>query len=103
MNKIKKVFQWIVYSSANARALSVTVRAIGIGLIPSAIYFLNLAHVQFDNIALTVLVDQIAQFILQLGTAITLIVGAFGLIRKIGTTATGENQVVNSWQYEDQG
>lgn len=93
--------QWVILSSANARAVSLTIRGILIGLIPTAIYFLGLANIQFENQALTLLADQVAEFLFQVGTAITLIVTATGIIRKLATTATGTNEVVQAWKDEE--
>lgn len=100
MNKLKKIWQWLVKSSADAKKWSLTIKSILYAIIPTAVYFLGLVHIQIGSDALTEVVNMIAELIVVIGGVITAISFTWGLIRKIETTLTGENKVVTSWNGE---
>ncbi len=78
MEKVKNVFQWLVYSSANPDKLSLTLKA--------AIPFLVLFKFG-DSIQLGGAVDTLVNFIVLTATWISGGMLAYGAIRKVITTA----------------
>lgn len=99
MSIFKKVWYWLVKSSADATQKSLTVKAFLTGLIPGILFFANVMHLQLDNVVLTQIIDGIAQVIVYVGGAITAVAFVIGLIRKVWTTLRGTNDVVTSWRY----
>lgn len=101
MSILKKAWEWLVKSSANASKLSLTVKAVLYGIIPATIYFLGLVDVQVGSETLTEIVNIIAELIVVAGGAITAIAAVWGVIRKLFTTAVGTNDVVLGWSEDE--
>lgn len=95
---LKKVGAWLVFSSANADKISLTLKSILYALIPVALLVLGAYKIQVDSAYLSAIIDQIIGVIIVCGLAVTAISGAWGALRKIYTTATGTNAVVNSFK-----
>lgn len=77
MNKLKKVFLWLVVSSANFNKWSLTVKA--------GIPFLVLLGIS-DMQTLTDLTGSIGNLVVLIGQAITGLLTTWGLLRKIWYT-----------------
>jgi hypothetical protein len=73
LNMFTKIYNWIVYSSVNPEAISVTLK----GLVPL------LVLVGVDSTHVQALSDNASQLVVQIGIALSGIVTAFGLARKI--------------------
>lgn len=97
MNILKKFWEWLVMSSADAQKISLTVKAFLIGLIPGILFLTNMLNVQFDSETFTGIVEAVAQIIVLLGGLITAIAFVWGAVRKLLTTLTGKNAVVVGW------
>lgn len=77
MNTIKKVFDWIMFSSVNSNSVSLTLK----GLVP----FLVLLH--FSNTtSLNETADVVVNSLVLLGTAISATIAAYGGLRKVVLT-----------------
>ena len=100
MQKIKRMFEWLIYSSENASKWSVTVKSFLVGIVPAILYFSSLANVQVDSASLQILINAVGDAIVYIGGAISTIGFIYGLARKIITTITGENDVVAGWHNE---
>lgn len=99
--KLKKIWQWFVYSSTDPKKLSMTVQGILAALIPTVIIGAKLLFdIDLDKSELGELVEALAGFVALLATFYSAAKTTFGLVRKIFTTATGENKVVASWKGE---
>lgn len=92
---MKKIFDFILKSSVDAQKTSLTIKGIGMALIPTLILVSNLANIQLQNEQLTQVVDAIANIVLYVGYAISSGMALYGLVRKIILTRVGENQALN--------
>jgi len=97
MQNLKKAWEWLVKSSANANELSLTVKAFLYGLIPMVVAMSGIMHVQLNSNMLTELVDALGQVIVVVGGIVTGLTFLIALLRKIITTITGKNEVVLGW------
>jgi len=95
---IKKVGTWVIYSSKNVNELSLTIKGLLYAIIPVVLLVLNAYKIQVDNVYLTTIIDQIIAIIIIVGGAITAVATSWGALRKLYTTATGTNAVVNSFK-----
>ena len=90
----KKVFQWIIYSSADPSKVSLTIKSVGVLLVSWLIPIIGLTHVNLGgdpSATLNGLVDAFAQLVQALLALVGAIAGAYGLIRKVYLTTTGKN------------
>lgn len=101
MSILKKAWDWLVKSSADANKTSLTVKAFLYGVIPAVVYFLGLTGIQVGSETLTEIVNIIAELIVVAGGAITAIAAVWGVIRKLFTTAVGTNDVVLGWSEDE--
>jgi len=91
---MKKFFEWLVKSSANASQISLTVKGILIGAVPAIIILANLMNINLKNQELTAVIDLVAQLIVLIGGTISVAVTAYGAVRKLILTAAGKNAVL---------
>jgi len=96
MKTVKKIIAWVVLSSSDASKWSLTGRSVVMALIPTIITFLNLAHVNLPSDLLTQFFDTFFQALASFFAFISALGLLWGAIRKIYTTAVGENDVVNN-------
>jgi len=101
MTTFKRSWNWILLSSQDASKLSLMIKGVLLGVLPAVVAFAGLVNVQLDSAALEQTVELVSQIVLYVGGAISALVTAYGLIRKILTSATGTNDVVAGWKYED--
>jgi hypothetical protein len=92
---MKKLIEWIVYSSNNKNQISLTVKGIlvfvsNILILPLSYYGINLAP---DTISIAIdLLVQITNIVLEVLSAMMI---AYGLMRKVVTTLRGENAILH--------
>jgi len=96
MTFIKKVLLWLVFSSKNSAKISLTIKAALTGLVTVATIYAGIANVSLPTEALTQAVDGIITFVQTALVAISSAVTAWGLIRKIWRSFTGDNHVINT-------
>ena|ERR1035437_6063922 len=88
-------WEWLVKSSANPEAVSLTVKGILLGVIPVVLTLAGFVHLTLTDNVLTDTVASIANLI---DVVLTLVAGGltvYGLFRKIVLTVEGKNQVIN--------
>lgn len=96
MQTIKKIWKWVVLSSADANKLSLTVKGVLMSILPVLLYLMPIFNIQTSHDTLATVINDIGTFIVVFGGAISAGVTAYGLLRKIGTTLTGNNDVINN-------
>lgn len=94
MKTIKKIWNWLVLSSANASKISLTVKGVLLGLLPTIVYFSGILGLHTSIDILNIVVNDISMVIVELGTLISVAATVIGLIRKIHATITGTNDVI---------
>lgn len=97
MNTLKKIFAWIVYSSSNAEKISLTLKGVFVGALPTIIAVAGLANVSLDSEALTQAVNSIATLIQIGGYVVSTVMILVGAVRKVWTSIRGENAVIASF------
>ncbi len=103
---IKKVWLWLVLSSENPKKYSLTIKATLTAVVTMVTTFAGIAGIGLPQTDWAMLIDTILMIIQQFLTAIALIAGLVGLVKKVGSTIQGTNQVVNThplFTGEDQG
>lgn len=104
MDTIKKVWAWLVYSSANANKYSLTLKGLlGVG-VTLALTIIGLFHFSITPEQVNGVSDGIMLAFNATMTALSYAVAAvsawaavWGALRKIWTSATGTNQVIASF------
>lgn len=81
--ELKKVYKWLVISSANPTQTSMTVKGILLALVPQIVIMVNIFGVEVPQTHALELVDGFTQLI---GIWLTI----FGLLRKISNTKANE-------------
>lgn len=94
-SKLKGAWNWLVLSSANPEATSLTVKASLTFIVTYATVFAGLAHVQLPSEQLTSLVSLLVQFVQAILMAVSAAVAIFGGARKLWLTISGKNPVVS--------
>jgi len=102
MDKLKKLFRWVLVSSADAERYSLTLRAALIGAIP-AILWATGAACGLELVCVEVSGDLLREISSGASNALFLALSAvsaagtvYGLVRKIKLTATGKNAALAS-------
>jgi len=93
---MKRIWEWIVYSSADADKIGLTVKGFLAGLIPVVLFLTSAAKINVGQEQLTVLVDAAAVLVQALLGAVSAAMFLFGLGRKIWLTIAGKNDVISS-------
>lgn len=94
---MKKIFAWLILSSKNPQQLSLTIKGVLVGAITYVVFFAGLFHITLSPSDLTSLVESIVQIIEMTLTLISIVATAWGFVRKIYTSITGQNKVLNNW------
>jgi len=93
---LKRVWAWLVLSSADPNKVSLTIKGALTGLVTMITISAGLAGVQLPSEGLTEAVDAIISFVqfslLWLSSAVT----AWGVFRKVWSSISGDNKVINS-------
>lgn len=95
MTKLKRVWAWIVYSSANPKQKSLALKAMLTGGVTALIAVSNLLHVQLPSEDLTNAVNAIVAFVELSLITLASAIAAFGWLRKIWFSVSGDNRVIN--------
>lgn len=93
---MKKVLNWLIYSSTNADALSLTVRGFLMGVIPYLMIATKFSGIEVEQSALNDAVNAVVEIIKYLGAGVSAVVFIIGLVRKVFYTFQGKNAVLNS-------
>lgn len=83
---MKKIIDWLVYSSENTENMSLTIKGILSSVLPLGLLLAN-------QLGLTLDPEQVDAFVLSALTVFTTSVALFGLIRKIVNTYKGKEVV----------
>lgn len=94
MQIIKRFFGWLVYSSTNANQYALSIKGIGVAVIPTLIAVLGLAHVQADQSTIQQLFEAAAMIVQYFLGFIAAIMTVVGIIRKLVSTLSGTNEVL---------
>ena len=95
MNTIKKMWYWLVKSSANANNWSLTVKGALVSIIPIIIMVTNLANIHLQTADLTATTDAIVSIVAGFATLVSAVITTVGLVRKLYKTIVGTNAVLN--------
>ena len=97
MSVIKKITAWLVLSSQNPTKWSLTIKGALTGGVTILTVVAGLAHINIPGAdAFSAAIDAIIGFVQTALLCISAAATAWGLLRKIWSTISGENQVVNS-------
>ena len=91
MSNIKKVFQWIVYSSTDPSKIALTVKGVGGSVITVLIILAGITHVQLQSADLTAILDGIVQTITALLGVVSAFATVYGAVRKVWITVSGQH------------
>ena len=94
---IKKVWEWLAYSSTNAEQISLTFKGIATTLIPVILLVSQAYNLTLDNEYLETVITGIASLIITIGGFIGVFITTIGALRKIILTITKKNEVVAGW------
>jgi len=84
---MKKIFEWLVYSSENPANFSLTLKGIVASILPIALLLINQLGFSLDGV-------NVEQFILSVITVCTTAITLIGAIRKVVNTLNGTKTVV---------
>ena len=91
---LKKAWDWIVKSSADAGKMSLMVKGILTAAIPTVVLLANFTNIQLESAELENIVALIAGLVFYIGSAVSTIMTIWGFIRKVFTTVMGTNAVI---------
>jgi hypothetical protein len=94
MKYIVSAWYWLVFSSTNPQRVSLTIKAFLTGLLTYSTVLAGFGHIQLPIDLLTQLVDGIVAFVQTALLCVSIAAGIVGLIRKIATTFSETNQVI---------
>lgn len=94
MDTLKKIGQWIVYSSANADRYSLTIKSL-VKFLPTALIVFALFGFEPEQGAIIAILESIATAVTALGAAVFALQAVYGAIRKAMKTVGGTNAVLN--------
>jgi hypothetical protein len=94
MNFIKTAVAWLVFSSKDAQAISLSARGFLVLAATWVTIAAGFAHVQLPSDLLTQFIDSTVALIQGLLMIVSIVVTICGLIRKIARTIDGTNQVL---------
>jgi hypothetical protein len=80
---IKKILNWIWYSSADPAKVSLTMKSFLLGLVPLVISIAGIAHLNLDQETVTMVFESVVVVVQSVLTIISAVGFVIGLIRKI--------------------
>lgn len=80
---LDNLIHWVVASSANPNAVSLTVRGALLGSIPAIMYVVGVAHLNLGQDQITAVFDAVAGFLQALLTVVAMGLTLYGAVRKI--------------------
>lgn len=96
MKYITLAWNWLVYSSANEQAFSITVKAFLTAIVTYGTVAAGLAHISLPSDLLTQLVDAVVSLFQSILLVVSSIVTVIAFVRKIKSTIDGTNKVINT-------
>ncbi len=88
---LKKIWNWLVMSSANPNEMALTVKGF-LGTLASILLLVSpIVHLHINDAQTTAITDMIIQIVLALCAVISALSGIMGFVRKIYLTAKGSN------------
>jgi len=90
MEFIKALWNWVVYSSADSKKFSLTLKGIAAFVITLLSFRYGIQNVQILNENVSVLVDAVVAFVQDAVTLVSIIATIYGAVRKVVLTAKGE-------------
>ena len=94
MKYIISAWYWLVFSSTDPARVSLTIKAFLTGLLTYGTVLAGFGHIQLPVDLLTQLVDAVVAFVQTVLLCVSIGAGIVGLVRKIATTFSGDNQVI---------
>lgn len=97
---LERLVTWLLHSSADPRKMSLTVKMALLSVVPWVMQTLGFACalgtvcVAFDQSMLEVVAADIAQVVYYVLTAVSMLGFAYGAVRKIWRTLTGQNKAL---------
>ncbi len=92
---MQKIITWLIVSSKDPQKVSLFIKGVLLGVLPTVVYFAGLAHLNVGQSDLKAVVEVLAQ-IIEVGLGlVSVVVALVGLVRKIWRTAQGENRALN--------
>ncbi len=91
MKTIKKLWQWVVYSSVNSDKISLSVKGILGTIVTVATIVLGLANIHVGSALTSQLIDSVITLIQAWAGLISALVAVGGIVRKIFITVKGQH------------
>lgn len=91
-----KIWNWVVFSSVNEDKIAATVKGFLGVAVAIVTNILIIGHFNIDPAAVQGVADQVLVTLQAILLAISSLVGLVGFLRKIWTTLSGTNQVINN-------
>ncbi len=92
---MKKIIAWLVLSSKDPQRISLMLKGIFTAAVTYIVFFAGIFHINVGQSDIAILSDAVVKIVETALTFISAIVTIVGLFRKIHTTVTGTNQVIN--------
>jgi hypothetical protein len=94
MKYLKTAWYWLMFSSNNPQAISLTIKGVLVTLLTYVTVAAGLAHISLPSDILTQVVDAIVMFVQSVLMAISIAITIVGLVRKLFKTFAGTNSVL---------
>ncbi len=88
---MKKVINWFVKSSADGDKISLTVKGLLLGIVPTIIIVTGMASIDINSSDLSLLFSELALVVKYFLGIIASLTTIFGIVRKIWRTITGDH------------
>mgnify|MGYP003407973175 CR=1 FL=1 len=92
---MKKIIAWMLLSSKDPQKISLMIKGVLTGVVTYVVFFAGLFHINLAPTDINSVIEAIVKIIELLLSVVSVIATAWGLIRKLWTTATGKNKVIN--------
>jgi hypothetical protein len=94
MNYITAGWNWLVFSSADPKRVSLTLRGFLVALATYTTVLAGIAHVQLPSDLITQLIEGVVSLVQQLLMLVSTAITIIGIVRKIAKTFAGTNKVL---------
>ena len=92
MKSLNTLARWIVVSSADPAEISLTIKGVLLGTIPTIMFAVGLAHLNIGQDQLTALFDAVAALVQTLFTVVAAVLTVYGMVRKLWNTIKAHQQ-----------
>ena len=93
MKSLNTLARWIVVSSADPAEISLTIKGVLVGTIPTVMFAVGVAHLGIGQDQLTALFDAVANLVQVLRTGVAAAMTVYGMVRKLWNTIKAHQQV----------